>query len=85
MVAQVIKKFPELLLNPQFHYNIHMTPPLNPILSQFTQVYIVIVSFLKVHYIICRHAWSFPLRVFLMRASFPVHLIFLHFVIVSIM
>jgi hypothetical protein len=61
IVAKLVSKYPTLLLNPDAHYRVHNSSPLDSLLSQFDPVHIFILSFFKFHFnIILPDTLKFP-------------------------
>jgi hypothetical protein len=49
IVTQIVKKYPVFLWNPNVHYRVHTSPPLDPILSQLNPVRPIDPYLPKVH------------------------------------
>jgi hypothetical protein len=45
------KKIPRLLYHPKFHYRVHRSPPLVPVLHQMNLIHIPTPSFFNIHFI----------------------------------
>jgi hypothetical protein len=49
IVTQLVKKYPAFLWSPKVHYRVHISPPLDPILSQLNPVRLIDPYLLKDH------------------------------------
>jgi hypothetical protein len=49
IVTQLVKKYPAFLWNPEVHYRVHTTPPLDPIMSQLNPIHPIDPYLPKVH------------------------------------
>jgi hypothetical protein len=49
IVIQLVKKYPAFLWNPNVHYRVHTSPPLDPVLSQLNPVHPIDPYLPKVH------------------------------------
>jgi len=66
MISEMIKKFPSVLLKPEVHYRVHMSPPLDPILRKINLAHIL-KCFCKI--LPCNLFPSLPIFVILFRFS----------------